>query len=67
MAAMSIRTLPDGKCSFSPMRRTASATTEALRATSDDSCGQVDRVLPTSTSDAAIRDDTCVASVTRRA
>ena len=31
------------------------------------SCGQVDKVLPTSISDAAIREDTCVASVIRRA
>ena len=67
MAAVSIRTLPEGKLSRSPMRRTASATTEALRATSDESCGQVDKVLPTSISDAAIRDDTCDASVIRRA
>src|SRR5206468_1228023 len=66
-AAVSIRALPEGSFSCSPIRRTASATTATLSATSDDSCGHVDNVLPTSTRDAAIRGETRVASVIRSA
>ncbi len=65
-AGTSTRTRPDGSGSPSPIRRTASATEAAPTATSDDSCGHVVNVLPTSIKEAAIRDGSSAASITLR-
>ena len=62
---MSMRTRPDGRWPFSPSRRTTAAAVAAPSVTSLASCGQAVIVRPTSSSEAAPREDTSVAPIIR--
>ena len=63
---MSIRTRPEGSGSPRPNRRTAAATEAPPSRTSPPSWGQVDKAVPTSRTEAAIREERASASRIRR-